>query len=93
MDEETVDYGEMRRKIHEALTEIIGDEETETTILSGWNLIFEGVHEDNRKSLTHITSDATGEASLTPWTARGFMHHVEELFFDTVINDEDDDEE
>lgn len=89
---ELVDYPEMRRKIHEAVAQIIDEEETENTLLSGWNLIYEGVHEDNKRSLTFITSDATGDNALTPWAARGFMEHIKELFF-TVEGDLPDGEE
>lgn len=86
-----VDYAEMRNKIHEALTETIQEEENEDTVLSGWSLIYEGVHADDRRSLTFLSSDATGDAPLTPWAARGFMEHVEGLFFN-VAEDEGDEE-
>jgi len=91
--EEEVDYAEMRRRIHEALIQIISEEETEDSVLSGWNLIFEGVHQDNRKSLTYITSDASGDNPLTPWTARGMMGHIENLFFVSGDDDIDEDED
>jgi hypothetical protein len=92
MIDEPVDYGEMRRKIHDALVDIVDLGETESTILAGWNLIWEGVHEDNKRSLTYITSDATGENPLTPWAARGFMNHIGELFY-IGTNDDDDEYE
>jgi hypothetical protein len=88
----SVDYPEMRRIIHAAIAEAIDSEENESTLLSGWNLIWEGVHEDNRRSLTYLTSDATGENPLTPWGARGMMRHIEELFFTTGIEDDEDEE-
>ena len=88
-----VDYPEIRRRVHEALQEIIGEEENESTIVSGWVLIWEGVHEDNKKSLTYVTSEATGEDSLTPWVSRGYMSHIESLLFITDVADEDDEEE
>ena len=91
MDE--IDYAEMREKIHSAITEAIADEETESTILTGWNLIYEGAHEDGKRSLTFITSNATGDGPLTPWAARGFMDHVKELFFTFTAEDDEEEEE
>lgn len=91
MSEVKVDYSEIRRRLHDNLLEIIGEEENEDTIVSGWTLIWEGIHQNNKKSLSFITSDATGEDSLTPWAARGHLSHIESLLFIIDEMEEDDD--
>jgi hypothetical protein len=92
---EEVDYGEMRRRIHESILDAIAAEEIEDTVLAGWNLIYEGIHQGSKRSLTYITSDATGETPLTPWAARGYMNHMEDMFVtsDNIDIDEEDEDE
>ena len=74
-----VDYAAMREKINGAIAESIEEEESEDTILFGWVLIYEGIHPDEKRSLTYITSDGQGERGLPPWTAKGYMKHVNDI--------------
>lgn len=73
---EAVDYDTIRRRLHEAIEDILEDEDDKETILAGWILIFEGVHPDDERSLTVITSNASGEEHLSPWQGEGYLHHV-----------------
>lgn len=73
---EALDLDTIRKKVHEALSEIIDEEDPEYTVLAGWVLIFEGVHMDDERSLTVVSSNATGEEHSPPWTSTGYLHHV-----------------
>jgi hypothetical protein len=92
---ETVDYDAMRHKINDAILESVEEEETEDTLVFGWVLIFEGVHADNKRSLTFITSDGSGDKSLPPWASKGYMHHYMDGIYtvDDELLDEEEDEE
>lgn len=95
---EAVDYDTIRRRLHEAIEDILEDEDDKETILAGWILIFEGVHPDDERSLTVITSNASGEEHLSPWQGEGYLHHVAnnyeyyEYSGEGLENDEEEDE-
>jgi hypothetical protein len=87
-----VDYDVIRKTINDAIVESVAEEETEDTIVFGWVLIFEGIHTDDKRSLTYITSDGAGEKGLPPWVAKGYMHHYMDTTY-TVEEDFDDEDE
>lgn len=93
---EQTDFDVLRAKLHECISEVISEEEDLDQMLSGWVLIYESVLTDSERSLTVLTSDATGSEGLPPWTGEGFLHHVARNyeFYDgdfSPIEDEDDD--
>jgi hypothetical protein len=93
---DTVDYDAMRQKINDSILESVAEEEIEDTLVSGWVLIFEGVHSNDKRSLTYITSDGSGDKSLAPWAAKGYMHHYMDGIYtvdDALLDEEDEDED
>lgn len=74
---EAVDFDTIRRRLHEAISDILEEEDVDNeTVLAGWILIFEGVHPNDERSLTVITANATGDEHLSPWQGEGYLHHV-----------------
>ncbi len=73
---EALDLTVIRKRLHEALEEILEYEDQDSTVLAGWIMIFEGVHPDDERSLTVVTANATGEELLSPWQGEGYLHHV-----------------
>lgn len=63
-------------KIHDAISEVIQEDELEDTVLVGWVLVYEGAHKEGKRSLTLLSSDALGEEGLSPWQVLGYIHHV-----------------
>ena len=93
MPDET-DYESKRNTMHEALTTAVQEGESEDTVLTGWILIYEGVHHNGKRSLTFVSADATGEAEATPWQAIGYIHHIIDSGVAVFPEDlEEDDEE
>jgi hypothetical protein len=88
-----VDYDVMRSSINDSITQTVAEEETEDTIVFGWVLIFEGIHPDDKRSLTYITSDGNGEKDLPPWQARGYMQHYLDTRYSVDFEDEENDDE
>jgi len=91
---DALDVQSLRRRIHEAVSEIVQDEELENIVLSGWVFIYEGVHSDGR-SLGLVTSDASGDEKISPWVGEGFLHHVANNYeyYEGYLDEEIDGEE
>jgi hypothetical protein len=73
---EAVDFDTLRKRLHEALSDILDEEDSASTVIAGWVLVFEGVHPDDERTLTVLTADATGEQRLSPWQGEGYLRHV-----------------
>lgn len=75
----------MRKRVHESVSEIVEEEETEDSVITGWVLVFEAAHPDGRRSITYLTADATGENPAVDWHAEGWLHHIlHNQFFDVT---------
>lgn len=84
----------IREKLNKEIREIVEKYEEESTVVTGWVCLWEGVHEDNRRSLTYISADSFGD-ELPPWSSRGFLHHAIDNVTVNLIQEanEDEDEE
>lgn len=94
---EQVDFDTLRSRLHETISDIVGEEESDPLLISGWILIYEGVQIDDERSLTVLSSDATGDRDLAPWTGEGLLRHVAsnyEMYDSSWIDaDEEDDDD
>jgi hypothetical protein len=91
---EAIDLDTIRKRLHEALEDILEEEDTSETVLAGWVMIFEGVHPNDERSLTVVTANATGEEHLSPWQGEGYLHHVANNYYEYYdYNDVDEAEE
>lgn len=92
---EAVDYDVVRKRIHDAIADIIREEDLNEGVLAGWVLVFESAHLDGDRSLTVITADATGDRRISPWIGEGFLHHVAHNydFYEGCVGMDDEDEE
>lgn len=84
-----------RKQVHEAIQGMMLDGEG---ILSGWVLVYETVRSEDTRHLTVMSSDATGDKGLPPWTSEGWMSYVGTAgtpvgsYEDSFEDDEEDEE-
>ena len=92
---EQTDFDTLRSKLHETIIDVVGEEEAAPLLVSGWILIYEGIEEDEERSLTVLSSDATGDRDLSPWVGEGLLRHVAANYgmYDGSWVDTDDSEE
>lgn len=92
---EAVDYDVVRKRIHDAIADILGEEDTVDSVLAGWVLVFESAHLDGERSFTLVSADATGERQISPWVGEGFLYHAAHNYeyYEGCVGMDDDEEE
>ncbi len=87
------EFSEFRERLHEALSEIVRECEEDEGVISGWILCYEQVHPEDVRSLSVVTSDATGVTDISPWAGEGILRHVASNYEMYSSPDEDDSDE
>lgn len=85
-------YKEVRKKLHDQITDAIVETNDEITGVTGWVLIVESALGPNKRSLFAIGGDIIGQNDLPAWTARGWLAEVSENI-DYFLGPDDDGEE